>query len=298
MNLLLLLLWYIFVDINGERHNITLIQYISPDDGSGIKFLPHGNSKSDAPYFRTSKSTLRAIKSELVTSSPKEATEQVSKDKGGEMLAESAGSLPRNRQQAYNASKQQKSHDIDPLYGLILECKNMEGKEQFVREIKLAPEPSVTMVMDYQLDDIEAFCTNSDHHCVLAIDPTFNLGPFNVTVTTYKNFQLVKTNGEAPTFIGPLFIHYRKTFLCYNTFASSLVGLNKCFANILALGTDGECALIDAFRQQCPDAIHLTCFIHCRGNIKRKLHELGIPADIISSYLHDIFGHQQGSTFV
>ena len=57
-------------------------------------------------------------------------------------------------------------------------------------------------------------------------------------------------------------------------------------------------ALIDAFHQQCPDAIHLTCFIHCRGNIKRKLHELGIPADIISSYLHDIFGHQQGSTFV
>ena len=62
--------------------------------------------------------------------------------------------------------------------------------------------------------------------------------------------------------------------------------------------TDGECALIDAFHQQCPDAIHPTCFTHCRGNIKHKLHELGIPADVISNYLHDIFGIYQGDTFL
>ena len=53
-------------------------------------------------------------------------------------------------------------------------------------------------------------CTNPYHHCVFGIDPTFNLGPCNVTVTTYKQFQLV---GQAPTFVGPLFIHYRKTFV-------------------------------------------------------------------------------------
>ena len=35
----------------------------------------------------------------------------VSKEKGGEMSAKSAGALPRNRQQAYNASKQQKPQD-------------------------------------------------------------------------------------------------------------------------------------------------------------------------------------------
>ena len=63
-------------------------------------------------------------------------------------------------------------------------------------------------------------------------------------------------------------------------------------------GTDGECALIDAFHQQCPDAIHPTCFTHCRGNIKHKLHELGIPADVISNYLHDSFGMHQGDTFL
>ena len=270
------------------------MQYISPTTEIDVK--PHGNSKSAEPYFRTSKSTLAALKSELKSACPKEAVERVSKEKGGEMSAMSAGSLPRNRQQAYNASKQQRTQD--PLYNLILECQNLPGEEKFIREIKLSPEPSVMIVMDYQLSELEAFCTNPYHHCVFGIDPTFNLGPFNVTVTTYKQFQLVKPNGQAPTFVGPLFIHYRKTFGCYNSFASGLLGLNKNLANIKAFGTDGEGPLIDAFSQQCHFATFLTCFTHCRGNIKRKLQELGAPSDIISEYLFEIFGGQRGTTFV
>ena len=102
------------------------------------------------------------------------------------MLAKSAGALPRNRQQAYNASKQQKPQD--PLYNLILESQNLEqSAAQFVREVKLPPEPTVIMAMDYQLAEMEAFCTSPYHRCILGIDPTFNLGPFNVTVTTYIN---------------------------------------------------------------------------------------------------------------
>ena len=159
-------------------------------------------------------------------------------------------------------------------------------------------EPSITLAMDYQLADFEAFCTNSDHCSVLSVDPTFDLGSLSETVTSCKNFQLVKRTGDAPTFVGPLLIHYQKTFSCYNAFASSLVDLNRKLANILVFRTDGECALIDAFHQQCPDAIHPTCFTHCRGNIKHKLHELGIPADVISNYLHDIFGIYQGDTFL
>lgn len=102
------------------------------------------------------------------------------------------------------------------------------------------------MVMDYQLSDIEAFCTSCSHYGVLGVDPTFDLGPFNVTVATYKQFQLVKPNGQAPTFIGPLFIHYRKTFACYNSFISAILGLIRIFKNILAFGTDGEEALANS----------------------------------------------------
>ena len=190
--------------------------------------------------------------------------------KGRRNVADSAGSLPRNRQQAYNFIKNQKA--TDPLYSLILESQNLQGnQDHFIREVKLAPEPCVVMGMDYQLADVEAFCTSLNNHCVFGIDPTFDLGRFNLTVTTYKHLQLVKPNGEPPTFLGPLFLHYRKTFLCYNSFASSLLGLNKNLTNIRAFGTDGEYALIEAFKQQCPSAVHLLCFSHCKENIKRKL---------------------------
>ena len=67
------------------------MQYISPTTEIDVK--PHGNSKSAEPYFRTSKSTL-GLKSELKSACPKEAVEMVSKEKGGEMSALSAGSLP------------------------------------------------------------------------------------------------------------------------------------------------------------------------------------------------------------
>jgi len=74
--------------------------------------------------------------------------------------------------------------------------------------------------------------------------------------------------------------------------------LNKNLSNICAFGTDGETALIDAFQQQCKNAVHLTCFTHFRENIKRKLRELNVPSGVIQEYVFQIFGGQRGTTFV
>lgn len=101
-----------------------------------------------------------------------------------------------------------------------------------------------------------------------------------------------------PTFVGPLLLHYRKSFSCYNSFASGLLGLNKNLSKIRAFGTDGEEPLIEAFKQQCQFATHVTCFTHCRHNIKQKLRDLSIPKEIVSEYLFEIFGGQSGTTFV
>ena len=270
------------------------MQYISPGPAE-VEVKPHGNSHSTDPYLRSSKSTLQALKKALKGVPAKEAVEQVSKENGGEISAKSAGSLPRNRRQAYNISKHQKEQD--PLYNLIVDSQTLK-QDQFVREVKLSPEPSVIMAKDYQIADLDAFCTNPEHHCVFGVDPTFDLGHFNLTVTTYKQLQLVKANGESPTFVGPLFLHYRKTFSCYHSFASGLLGLNKNLSSIRAFGTDGETALIDAFSQQCQSAVHLTCFNHCRENIKRKLRELNVPPPVASECIFDIFGGQRGTTFV
>lgn len=172
---------------------VILVQYVMPA-GDELEINPHGNASSSQPYLRTSTSTSQTIKSKLKSASPK--------DKGGEFFAKSTGDLPCNRQQIYNINKHQKP--LDPLYGLILEIQNLGGdKDQFIRELKLAPEPSMILAYDYKL---EAFCTEPSYPSVLGIDPTFNLGQFHLTVTTHKQLQLVKPNGKHPT---TLFLHYR-----------------------------------------------------------------------------------------
>ena len=42
-----------------------------------------------------------------------------------------------------------------------------------------------------QLDDLASFCTNSEHFGIMSIDPTFDLGPFSVTTTTYEHLLLI-----------------------------------------------------------------------------------------------------------
>ena len=91
-------------------------------------------------------------------------------------------------------------------------------------------------------------------------------------------------------------IHYRKTFHTYLFFVATLVGLRRELAGLRAFGTDGEKALADAFAHEFNYAVHLTCFIQCRRNIKCQLHTLGFSECSIKEVLDDIFGCQQGST--
>ncbi len=85
--------YFFLVDASGNRHKISLIQYIAPAGNSKkIDIKPHGNSKVSNPYIRTCESTLRAMKSESKQFSPKEVVEKVCRDKGGEMFADNAGS--------------------------------------------------------------------------------------------------------------------------------------------------------------------------------------------------------------
>ena len=62
-------------------------------------------------------------------------------------------------------------------------------------------------------------------------------------------------------------------------------------------GTDGEEALIKAFGHEFGFSQHLTCFIHVRRNIKDKLNECHISANVAKVVLDDIFGQHLGATF-
>lgn len=63
-------------------------------------------------------------------------------------------------------------------------------------------------------------------------------------------------------------------------------------------GTDGEKALVNAFKHEISFAQHLTCSIHVRRNIKEKLNECSIPTTIANEVLNDILSVNIGTTYV
>ena len=102
-----------------------------------------------------------------------------------------------------------------------------------------------------------------------------------------------------PTFFGPIFIHIEKSFEAYYYFFSTLLKLEPKLSNIVAVGTDGEQAIIKALRAVFGDSfISLRCFIHMKDNIKRKLTELLLPDKIKDEIIKDIFGFQQDALYV
>lgn len=91
--------------------------------------------------------------------------------------------------------------------------KDSTNSGMFVRSVEAAPEPMCHCILasDQQLVDIEWFCTG-DSSSVLSIDPTFNLGLFYITPTTYHNLLVTTTNGNHPILLRPILIHRTKMF--------------------------------------------------------------------------------------
>ena len=217
------------------------------------------------------------------------------------LQASSPCELPRNEcQVTYLHSKEKASSDAltDQVFAMMQSAKVGDSLGCFVRETRSSPEPAFVLARDRQLDDLVRFCAIADSFSVLTVDPTFNLGDFDVTPTTYRHCLLISPrSGKSPIMIGPIMIHYRKTFHTYLFFASTLIGLRRELAGLRAFGTDGEKALADAFLHQFHYASHLTCFIHCRRNIKVQLQALEFPECAVKEVLDDIFGCQNGNVF-
>ena len=244
-------------------------------------------------------STVELIKKEI-SSGPKEAVATVSKGVGGLLNAKCPGSVPRGEQQVSDYKRRRSNTPStamkcpgDDLYSVMLKAHLESSGEKFVRDIKAYPEPGVILASDQQLLDIGRFCTYQPNHCVLTIDPTFNLGAFDVTPMIYRHLLVeCRRTGRPPVMIGPILIHYRKTFSTYLFFVSALVGLSKEIEKFLV-----EKALVDAMTQVFPCATHLTCFILVRRNIKDELTKLGIPDSIQKEVINDIFGMRTESSF-
>ena len=286
-----------FIDCNQELLNLALVQYAFDGVEHSVIPRPHGNSKKGDSYIRTMPSTMHKLKKVAVNLTPKFAVCEVS---GDVLSAPSAGSLVRNRQQAKDLRRRKDEGQLvpvgktkDPLFSVMLMCKESQGakaSDAFIRIVTCAPEPMAVLASDWTLNDLDRFCTKQ--HCtVFCIDPTFSLGDFSVTVTTYRHLMLCNSNEKHPVMMGPILIHKQKKFESYHFFASSLVGLKPSLRSLKVFGTDGEKAISNAMHVVFERAVHLRCFLHFKGNLDMKLREYGVPKSERMEFLRDVFGN-------
>ena len=300
----------IFTDNCGARQQLALVHYGFDVKEHPISINPHGNSKKSTKGFcRTKPSTLKMIRESATGSKrPVVILREIENEHGGVMGAHSSCDLPRNRRQIYNMKQnatlvKEKSGfpssvaRNDTLACIMQQCKDTSSTtEAFIRSVEAAPEPMCILCTNQQLYDLERFCTQSTSS-VLSIDPTFNLGDFYVTPTTFHNLLVKNRQDCHPIMSGPVLIHRTKKFEPFHYFASTLVRLNPNLVNLKSFGTDGEPQLIKAFQVVFPHAVHLRCVNHMRQNVKDKLHALGIPQNLWKEFLGDIFGQQVGTQY-
>ena len=283
------------LDGAGLRNKLAFVQYYFDGPEIEVKVKPHGNAKAIEPYFRTSESAKECMKDMAKSKTPKALIDSITKVKGGEIDVATPSDLPRNRQQISNLRRGKK--DCNVLYSVMLECKLVQGKgSAFVRDVKAAPSPQSVLFFDWQLEDMVRLLTKSGKFGTLTADTTFNLGEFYVTLTSYPHLMLRDVRNSChPTFIGPALVHQQKDFASFNYFISTLISHDKRLQNVLAFGTDGDKAIINALSHNFPHAIQLRCFLHFKRNMQEKLHELGMSKAIMAEFISDVFGKQRGS---
>jgi len=143
----------------------------------------------------------------------------------------SAGSLPRNVRQVKNLRQKVKSSSgsFDKLHSVMMICK--DTTPDFVRTVTGAPDYMVFLALDRTPDYLVRFCAGSQcssELSILTFDPTFSLGEFDVTVSTYEHSLITFRNlndhtSRDPSLISPVLIHQRKQFANYHYLTSTMI---------------------------------------------------------------------------
>jgi hypothetical protein len=292
------------------------VQYsFKSGDEHPIPQMPHGNSKKKDHFVRTWASTKECLKDVAGKMKPREAMHHaVTSSLGGLHSCTGVGQVPRGRQQVSDIARQQqkgtstnvgqknmsgKGRNSDPWYLLLNDSKFQARDEStaFIRDVQVGAEPFCVVASKRQLNDIKRFCCNPIEYRPFTVDPTFNLGPYNVTPISYQNLLVTGKEGGHPTMIGPVLLHEKKTKTTYSMFAGTIKSLEPDLTNLLAFGTDDETALVEGFNQHFERATHLLCEIHLKKNIETKLTSMNITGETKQSIISDIFGRKVQDAF-
>lgn len=223
------------------------------------------------PHIRLKESTKQKVAEKAMQCGPKRALYFARKEAGSICEVDSISSIPRNLKQVeYLTWKPSEKVKKDPLAS-VLELQKTTFPD-FIREVVCNDLPTVMLFTDRQLDNIVKFCCHDRVNEVseLGVDVTFQLGPFYVLVTSFKNTVLrVKGENNHPSFLGPVMICMTRDESTYLSFIHCLIcekpGLSEF---IHATGTDDERALRNALAAGFRNAAPLLCYIHSQRNIK------------------------------
>lgn len=278
-------------------------------EGAPQRFHPqiHGNRKesSSVPYVRTKQSTKAKLVGNVCNAKtgPKRALFNTVRDVGGVVEADGTSALPRNTRQAYyekqkstggSNSGTKKSKDV---LASVLELQKGSCKG-FIRDVVCNDLPTIVLFSDKQINDIVKFCCHQRAGMVseLGADITFQLGPFYLLVTTYKNTLFkVKGTNHSPSFLGPVMICMTKEEHTYLSLMHCLLREVPGFSQYLhAYGTDNEAALVNALAAAFRNGKGLLCYIHIKKNISFKLQKLGLSVEAREEICRDIFSKPKG----
>ena len=288
--------------------SLALVHYYWEGKPRKFKVAPHGNRKPESsapPYVKTKESTKQCLVQNLTEekTNPKRALFKTIKDSGGVCGAESVSSLPRNVRQVKKVKHQlgltssaASKGNNDPLMAVLeLQKGSYSG---FISEVTCNDLATVMLFTDQQVDDIVRFCCHKKPNLVseLGMDITFQLGPFYLLLTTYKNPMLtVKGTSHSPSLLGPVMVCMTKEESTYLSFLHCLLRAVPGLGNFLhATGTDNESALRNAIAAGCPQSHPLLCYLHSKKNVKEKLRRLGLSQALSDRIIENIYAKGTG----
>ena len=289
---------YEILDENGNILRYAMLQYRFLDGvEKSIVYTLHGNCKKGGAFMPRRRTVTTQMKKLSETLPPAKVVSTLLDEQGGAEKVTSVSSTPRGGQQARNVKRRvadphrsrsgpAKSSD----FGAMLK---LSTQGDFVRsfEISKGGHPRAFCSTQQQLHDVEKYCTG-ENGALLQIDPTFSIGSFYLTCTTFRHPKFENADNDKEVLMpGPYMMHASRTEEDYEYLARHMSNALKN-KTIRSCGTDGEKAIMNGFRkcQSFRESTWLICMIHARENCQRKMTEIGIGNKTMQKISRHIYG--------
>ncbi|XP_062608451.1 uncharacterized protein LOC134270271 [Saccostrea cucullata] len=244
------------------------VEYLGPypEDSPSI----HGNSKNNVPYQRLTLQQQELIQSSLEKNQPpREIKNEVRKN-----IPDDPITLKTARNAKYSYEKKKHPQNKQNLADEVITVLNKKYEDaSFVKEVLTSANNKPPNVILYSEEQMTSMRSSIKNGCIIGIDRTFNVGSCYLTVTTFKNTNLVRNEtSEPPIMLGPIYLHWDGTYHTYQRFLSHLQGqLHDVDQSKIIFGTDGEKALTNAIESCFPASTHTLCTRHLKENLRHHL---------------------------